>query len=263
MDTGKIYSTDGNNAVLVFGISAVPLYEGSDDVVESGIGVDLETGKIASINPFSYELTKFSELNYTQLMNFSHYRDIYNRMSNGGIVTISGKARSGKDTLANLIVKEVRNFRSTALANPIRDIHKVLYGKSDKKDRAGLIMIGQGLRKAEPYVWITTWLRLAIESFAYDEDVRLVVTDVRQPNEFKFFSSLGALTVLIKADEQKRREMLTKMDGETALDDKLLNDETESHVSTFDAGMTIFNNYDESYEDEMVTVLDRLENDEG
>lgn len=263
MDAGKIYASNGK-AVLIFGVAEAPVYTGADLWSETGIGVDLETGKVSTIESGT-EVYRFSDLSKSQLENFSHFFSIYNRMSRG-IVTLSGKARSGKDTLADYLVEnspEDKDYSKTALGNPIKEICTVLYGNSAKKNREALIMIGQGLRAKEPHIWILTWLRHAIESFAYEESSKLVVTDVRQPNEFSFFKSLGALTVRIDADEVKRREMLTKVDGESALDDALLNDETESHVSTFDTDIVLFNTYDAFYTVSMESVLERLTNDEG
>lgn len=263
MDAGKIY-TAGGKVVLVFGVATIPIYEGSSMIMDVGVGVDLNTGKVTTIE-HATEVHRFSELGKVELENFSHFFSIFNKMSSG-VVTISGKARSGKDTLADYLIEnspEDAVYSKTALGNPIKAVHKVLYGHTDKKDREGLIMIGQGLRAKEPHIWIITWLRHAIESFAYEESSKLIVTDVRQPNEFSFFKSLGALTVRVDSDETKRREMLTKLDGESALDDTLLNDETESHVSTFDTDIVLYNAYDGLYTASMESVIERLTNDEG
>ena len=255
LEPGKIYHENGKS-VLVFGVAKRPTEVGT---FYDGIGIDLETGKVEQVYEFSHEVYKFSELNPTQLENFSHFYSIYRRMSNKGVIAISGKARSGKDTLADKIIESGYNVRKAALGDPIKDIYRTLYGEMVWKDRLKLILIGQGLREKDPHIWVKVWLRKAVDCFAYHENVRIVVPDVRQPNEFSFFQSLGAQTVLIKADEEKRREILRKVDGEKALDEKLLNDETELHVDTFDADFIIFNNYDEKYEEEMIEVIERLQ----
>lgn len=254
LEPGKIYQDNGKS-VLVFGVAKLPA---KAFTFYDGIGIDLETGKVEQVREFSHEVYKFSELNPTQLENFSHFYSIYRRMSNKGVIAISGKARSGKDTLADKIIESSNNVLKAALADPIKEIYRVLYGETGWKDRHKLILIGQGLRAIDPHIWIKVWLRKTVNFFAHQDNVRIIVPDVRQPNEFSFFQSLGAQTVLIKANEEKRREILRKLDGERALDEKLLNDSTELHVDTFDADFILFNNYDEEYEKEVIKVIERL-----
>lgn len=260
MQVGKIYRDSDGKTVLVFGVTERLLYKGTDIVKRDGIGVNLSTGKVDEVNELSKEVKTFGELDTDQTINFGHLYPILTAMiKDGSLVAISGKARSGKDTLAIKLVGKL-HYKQTALGDPIKRIHNVIYGNSDKKERAGLIMIGQGLREKDPNVWIKTWLRFAIDDFIYSKEMKLVVSDVRQPNEFTFFKSMGALTVRIDANEEKRREILVRSDGANALDEKLLNDETESHV--FPADLLIFNEYDKTYDEEMERVLERLR-DEG
>lgn len=254
---GKIYR-DGDKTVLVFGICERRLGLIGASRYE-GVGVDLATGKVEEVHEFSTEIHRFDDLTPEQLENFSYFYTIYRQMSNKGVIAISGKARSGKDTLADKIIDSSYNVTKSALGDPIKEIYRTLYGETVRKDRHKLILIGQGLREKDPHIWIKVWLRKAIDDFSYQEDIRIVVPDVRQPNEFSFFQSLGAQTVLIKANEEKRREIIRKVDGEQALDEKLLNDETELHVDTFNADFVIFNNYDEKYEEEMIDVIERLQ----
>lgn len=262
VEVGKIYKDNSEqNVVLVFGVADRPLYKGSDMNKRDGVGVNLTTGKVDEVSDYSSEVATFRELDETQLTNFGHFYPILMAMLKNSLVAISGKARSGKDTLAGHLVRYC-GFKQTALGDPIKRIHSVIYGNMTNKDREGLIMIGQGMRDKDPNVWIKAWLRMAIDDFDYSKESRLVISDVRQPNEFTFFKSMGALTVGIDANEEKRKAMLIKSDGENALDEKLLNDETESYVSTFDTDMTIYNEYDKSYEDEMETVEKRF-SDEG
>ncbi|KZR57922.1 hypothetical protein [Pseudobacillus badius] len=260
LSAGKIYKTD-SKTVLVFGVA-----ERKDGSItyKDGVGVNLNTGKVDEVWEFANEVTTFEELDGDQLENFGHFYPIYRRMSsNNNVVTISGLARSGKDTLATAIISRVPEFNQTALGNPIKAIRNILFGNTLGKDREALIMIGQGLREKDPNIWIKTWLRLAIDSFAHRSDTRLVVSDVRQPNEFSFFKSLGALTVRIDSNEEKRREFLVKSDGKGALNEKLLKDETESHAHTFKADLIIFNEYDSTFEDEVWTVIRRIKETKG
>lgn len=259
LEVGEVY-TKGNKTVLVFGAMNLPIYAGATIFRSEGIGVNLTTGKVDEVDEYSVKVRYLTDLDVTQKVNYGHFYSILDRMLKyGNLVAISGKARSGKDTLANKLEQSLL-YKRTALGDPIRRIHSIMYGNSDKKDRDGLILIGQGMRSKDSKVWLKVWLRLAIDHFSYDDNARLVVSDIRQPNEFSFFKSMGAFTIRIDADEEKRKEILAATDGESALSENLLNDETESHV--FDTTMVIFNKYDDSYTGEMFKVIERL-TDEG
>ncbi|MCP8973204.1 hypothetical protein NMK43_08860 [Bacillus licheniformis] len=252
MEVGKVYSITSGKVVLVFGIAEHKGFLGKES---AGIGINLDTGEVDDIVGFAYELRDFDRLSKTQILNFCRYYPISEAIRNSHLVAITGKSRSGKDTLATRIVGRC-HYIQTTLGEPVQRIRNVLYGNSDKKDRKGLILIGQGMREKDPHVWTKVWLRQAIKRFAHNPNTKLVISDVRQPSEFTFLKSMGAFTVRIDANEEKRRKMIAKVDGEEALDEKLLNNETELHI--FDTDLIIFNEYDETYHDEMDRVIESL-----
>lgn len=256
LEVGKVYrNSDGSNAVLVFGLAE---YVGVLGKENDGIGIDLITGKVSQVHKYANVVLSIDNLSDEEIINLGFYKEILVKLQKSRIVSISGKARSGKDYLAGLLVRSNMKYTRTALGDPIKDIYKTLYGSTNKKDRTALIMIGQGLRKEDPHIWIKTWLRLAVESLKYDDSSRLVVTDVRQPNEFSFFKTLGALTVRVVANEQERRNLIEKKDGKGALSDKLLNDETESHSGSFDVDIEVKNNYDNTFYKEVSQVMNLI-----
>lgn len=259
MEPGKIYRLeDEGNAILAFGVmESTQKYTSIPK--EEGIGVELATGKVVTITEYPDYVYSFENLTPVELENFSKYYSLLQKLKQPKrVLTISGKSRSGKDTLAEWVIQSDGDFYQTALGDPIRSVQKVIYGESDSKNRDDLIMIGQGMRAKDEHVWIKVWLRKAIESISSNEYMKFIVSDVRQPNEFSFFKSLGAFSVRIDANEEKRKFMIAKADGEEALDEKLLNDETESHVENFETDLVIYNNYNESYELEMDKVAQRL-----
>lgn len=258
LKVGSIFQS-GDRTILVFGVS-----EYTDSFTESkkqsGIGINLETGQVDSVNQYAYPVRSFDDLSETQLETFSHYYPILRAMlkTSTSMVTISGKARSGKDTLADEIVNS-RSYKKLPLATPIKQIHSIIYGQLDIKDRSGLILIGETMCEKDPHTWIKIWLREAIKHFTKGDKKKFVISDVRKPSEFTFFKSMGAFSVRIIADEEERRKIIARKDGKEAL--KHLDDKTESYVDSFDTDMVLYNGYDQKYFEDIGMVLKRLTNE--
>jgi hypothetical protein len=227
-----------------------------------GIGVNLKTNEVVTISPYSVEVAFpfSSHLNYTEIENLGHHLTVWSKLRKR-VLAISGKARSGKDTTAKEVAKHFNSCIITPLADPIYKIERIVYGTKQGKNRKGLILIGQGLRGKDPHIWIKVWLRNAIEELTYYPHTSFIVNDVRQPNEFKFFDSIEALTVKVVADEEKRLEKIRSLDGEQNLTDELLNDETESHIDKFKTDIVIENNYDDSFFNDIEKVVGLLRRD--
>ncbi|QNR70391.1 hypothetical protein IAQ67_28980 (plasmid) [Paenibacillus peoriae] len=241
-DTGIIVS-HGGKIIYVFGKAVSPYEDLWED--HSYIGINLDTGRVDDIRNNYPKLVRFEDLTDEQQLVLSQHIPIRHAFSTG-IMTISALARSGKDMLADSVCRKTFADRRS-LADPIREIASITLGEVEGKNRESLILIGQGLRREDPNIWIKVWLRREIEATKEHGTFCTVVPDVRQPNEFTFFKSLGALTVKIETDEKKRLDKIREVDGETALNEKLLNDETESHVEGFETDLTIFNDYDEHF----------------
>lgn len=242
---GKIIHKDGK-VLYVFASLEVPsALEGFPD--RYFIGVNLDTGKVDDIKDNYPKEINFTELTDHQQNVLIDYVRIRQALRNS-VVAVSAKARSGKDYLSDRIKRNFYTKMVTvkALADPIREVRNVLFGQPQGKDRAPLIMIGQGLRKEDPNIWLKIWLSRVIDDIR-NHPRKIICQDVRQPNEFSFFRSLGALTVKIEVDEEKRLNKIREIDGEAALDAKLLNDETESHVGGFDAEITVENDYTDTF----------------
>ncbi|MEC2266527.1 hypothetical protein ACR6EC_12145 [Bacillus subtilis] len=255
LKVGSIFQS-GDRAVLIFGISEYT--DPFENKKQSGIGINLETGQVDSVNQYAYRIRSFDDLSETQLETFSHYYPILRAMSKTPIVTISGKARSGKDTLADEIVNS-RSYKKLPLATPIKQVHSIIYGQLDIKDRSGLILIGETMCEKDPHIWIKVWLREALKHFTKSDKKKFVISDVRKPSEFTFFKSMGAFSVRIVADEEGRRKVIARKDGKEALNH--LDDKTESYVDSFDTDMVLYNGYDQKYFEDFGMVLKRLTNE--
>ena len=227
---------------------------------------DLESEDVVSVNDPQVNWDSslvISELSSIQQNNLRKVIPIFHALSKR-TVAITGKARSGKDSLGAAIAEESKVDYYTALGEPIKKIDETIYGKTERKRRENLVMLGQGLRGLDPNIWIKSLVKRVVDEVPnykeqFLEDCVFIVPDVRQPNEFSFFKNLGATTVKVTADEEKRLETLVKSDGESALDENLLKDETEQHSTDFETDYTVHNNYDTDfftlYVDELVDSL--------
>lgn len=252
---GKVIECEGKT-LFVFGSTKVVSWSASfPDTYH--IGVNLDTGKVDDVKKEHPAELHFHELTDSQQLLFSKFVPVHHALKKR-VMAVTAKARSGKDLLAEQVSSAIRRLPGTkvvALGDAIRSVRTVLFGEPKGKDRATLIMIGQGLRNEDPNIWLKVWLSKAIEAVVAGEARSFICQDVRQPNEFKFFESLGALTVKIEADEEKRLNKIREVDGEAALDARLLNDETESHFGGFDAEITLVNNYDNYF---LVAITDKV-----
>ena len=105
---------------------------------------------------------------------------------------ISGKAESGKDTVANMLMKNsnVGTNCNYHIANSVKKIAKESFGwdgKKDEKGRALLQLIGDGGRQYDPDIWINKF-KDGLDNMLsmYDKkDLMIVVPDVRYKNEVK------------------------------------------------------------------------------
>jgi hypothetical protein len=153
----------------------------------------------------------------------------------GKIIGIAGKIGSGKDTLADFIIKELelqnKKTERRFFANLLKEMHKQLTGfggwtqeeKNVYLDEVGFTVgeglqkIGDGLRQLyHPLIWIISALR------NLPDDAVTIVTDVRYPNEVDYIKQAGGAVIRLEGDPAKIREN-SKRDlnhsSEIALDD--------------------------------------------
>ena len=142
-------------------------------------------------------------------------------------IAISGKRRTGKDTVALLIAKHLglssEEYKISGFADKIKETFKTmmpwiddehLYGKSELREnlvsknnrfedgdgknltvRRGLTDIGKLGRLYNPNLWV---IHLN-NDFIASQDKRLyIITDIRMINEFDYAKKLGFYTIRIK-----------------------------------------------------------------
>lgn len=164
------------------------------------------------------------------------------------LILISGKAESGKDTLAKLFMKHLKgDFTSiTHIADEVKFIAKTKYNWNGIKDEVGrslLQKIGDGARQENPDIWIDKFISNLELLYQNDEsilekEVSILVPDVRYKNEvlklidFAHKKDINCITVRVERPGHKSKlsnEQL-KNGSEVDLDDwgiwdfKVIND---------------------------------------
>ena len=118
------------------------------------------------------------------------------------IIIFSGKQYSGKDTVAKIMLAEMKDYKRCAMG----DIIKITYGeqqgltyeeieKNKPLYRQDLINLGNWGRAQDP----DYWLKKIVE-----QDGNIMVTDVRVPHEYEVFKNAGAITIRVEASRDTR-----------------------------------------------------------
>lgn len=143
------------------------------------------------------------------------------------IIGLSGKARSGKDTVAEMIQGYDSTFKRIAFADSLKDAACAIFDWDDRhrhgelkerldsgfktSPRAAFQDLGQWVRE---HFGEDTWVKSAMKKAAVYENV--VVPDVRYPNEVKAIERLGGQVWRV---ERPGIDGVRAHQSETALDD--------------------------------------------
>lgn len=162
------------------------------------------------------------------------------------LVALTGKARSGKSTVAWYLV-EMYGFVETSFGEALKDfVHEIFQLNYDKKYRDLYQKFGQFCRSIDEDVWVRHCLNPIDRRIEFArrypnvvEQYRYVVSDLRQPNEYRALRERGFVIIRINASDDVR---LTRMKREgDVFTPEALNHETERYVDTFDVDYEITN----------------------
>lgn len=160
-------------------------------------------------------------------------------------IGICGKAGTGKTVVADHLVKRY-GYKRYAIADEVKRIAVRLF-KMEKKDRKLLQDIGFKMREIRPTIWI---------DFLVDQikgKDRIVVDDIRYPNEYEALKREGFKIIRVAADREICIKRLSKRDGTAAVE--RLDDESETAMDE----VKIENILDGNLSlEEMLTQLDEL-----
>lgn len=145
------------------------------------------------------------------------------------IIAISGKLKSGKDTIADYLVQEY-GFKRIAFADKLKDIAKDLFfwdGNKDDYGRKLLQDLGMQMRSIKQDVWVDYVFR----TIRNHNDMNWVITDVRYKNEAEIAHKNRACIWRVNR-ELDRSNILCNHISETDLDDYNYFDDIIENVGT-------------------------------
>jgi dephospho-CoA kinase len=160
-------------------------------------------------------------------------------------LALCGRLRSGKDTVANhLYIRH--GFDRVAFGDALKkNAHATFPWVSQfSKPRALYQTYGQLMREVEPGVWIRHVERTIRGTIDFRvntgaEKIGVVVTDLRQPNEYEWARNNGFTIIRVTAPDEDR-VWRAKLAGDDFTEADLEH-ETESHIDSFDCDYEIHN----------------------
>lgn len=157
-------------------------------------------------------------------------------------LAITGKMRSGKDTLGEFLT-EMYDFEEFKFSKGISEVIQQYFPEASgkRKMRNFYQTIGQSMRSLDQDVWIK-YIQKDIDKYlaANGEFSDIVITDLRQKNEYKHLKDSGFIIIKIEADEDIRISRAIKAND--TFDMASLRHETELSVDLIPADITISNN---------------------
>lgn len=152
-------------------------------------------------------------------------------------VAVCGGMRSGKDTVADYLVERF-GFEKFRFGDGIREVGKIAFPEEfngKQKPRKKLQDIGQYMRKVDPQVWVKYTLREIENSDAR----RVVISDLRQPNEYEALREAGFYIIRVEAPYEVR--LRRAQESGDNFNPEHFNHETESHFDGFNVDYIITN----------------------
>lgn len=160
------------------------------------------------------------------------------------IISIFGEMGSGKDEAARVLVDEL-GFKRLAFGDSLKKViakkywalleqaQQISLEEYNRVFRRLCQQEGQASRSIYEDIWVSHFDSRLLYEVMINRHQRIVVTDMRQPNEYQYLKSLGARFVRVWTSLDNRLERLKQRDGYTP-DESILNHETEKHIRRFD-----------------------------
>lgn len=133
-------------------------------------------------------------------------------------IAFAAKAASGKDTAGYYLIEKYR-YRLMRFSDPVYELHNMVVkhmGLPPGKYRELLQVIGTSVgRTYDTDIWIKKFNNYLN---TLPKDAKVVVTDVRFPNEVKYLRSKGFLVFKVERDNKPEAGGIPNHESETALD---------------------------------------------
>jgi dephospho-CoA kinase len=160
-------------------------------------------------------------------------------------IALCGRLRSGKDTVANhLYIRH--SFNRVAFGDALKkNAHATFPWVSEfSKPRALYQAYGQLMRQIDPDVWIKHAEQAVKGAIDFNvntgsEKIGVVITDLRQPNEYEWARANGFTIIRVTAPDEDRIAR-AKIAGDD-FNEADLEHETESHIDGFAVDYEIHN----------------------
>lgn len=157
-------------------------------------------------------------------------------------IALTGKMRSGKDTVAMHLAFEHGFEYPIAFGDKLkRTFHELFpWVSAQSKPREGYQRFGQLIREEFDE---NVWVKHLASTVEFLEDSRktrgIVITDLRQPNEYEWCRANGFIIVRVTAPDELRIAR-AKAAGDVFAEEDLAHD-TESHVNEYEVDYEIHN----------------------
>lgn len=163
-------------------------------------------------------------------------------------IALTGKMRSGKDTVAKQLIKAFEDDNSTRVVmfgfgDALKEYAQELFPNkfaNGQKPRYLYQWFGQTMRIQDEDIWV----RMAADNINHSKSfsslfkkVINVITDLRQPNEYQFCKDNNFVIVKVECDDAVRLERMKAINDQFDITD--LTHETEGYIDTFEADYTI------------------------
>jgi dephospho-CoA kinase len=160
-------------------------------------------------------------------------------------IALCGRLRSGKDTVANhLYIRH--SFNRVAFGDAMkRCAHEAFPWVSEfSKPRSLYQNYAQAMRQIDPDVWIKHAERAVIGAIDFRvntgaEHVGVVITDLRQPNEYEWAKANGFTIIRVTAPKGNR--MMRAFAEGDSYEEADMEHETEQHIDQFTVDYEIHN----------------------
>lgn len=153
------------------------------------------------------------------------------------INALCGGMRSGKDTMADYL-KATHGFVGVAFGDALRTVVSAMYpeARTNREEyRRRMQDVGQHMRAYDPDVWVRCVERVVPLYLA--EELSVVVSDMRQPNEYESMRCAGAIIVRMDCPDEVRSQR-------AGVEAAYMGHETEAHYRNYDVDFKVVNDRD-------------------
>lgn len=157
-------------------------------------------------------------------------------------IALCGKMRSGKDSVAEHLEAKY-DFKNFKLSSGITEIINQYFPETRRtgKPREFYQLIGQTFRELDQDVWIKKTQRDIYRYMSrYDAKSNILISDLRQQNEYEYLKKNGYIIVKVEADDDLRMNRILESNDVFNKDE--FYHETEMSVDTIEADYVIKNN---------------------